>query len=431
MPDNTPPQRVLPTDLPDGVRLTLPPRNIPESARHVGGAVFVAGVVDLAVVIALGAGFVWRSAHTGNWMWLIPAVVIGPILALGGALAVFFGLLMQRGHSEVEIAGDAITSVERVGALRWRRTRAAATLKRFQITDALAKPSDRNPAGVGLTPAWSAITAIFDDQRPLIIAPGYPRDLLTTLAQEIARRCDLAAPDPLMGSHRAAVEITRGEPGAAAVQVSPPAERPPTSDIELTTNPDGLTLTVPPMGLRAGAKSLYSFALVWCVAVTIMFGLALLAAIGLVHTKGSPVPWWGPLLTLPFVAVGVALVGGALNMARRRAIIDIVGETLLLNEAGPLGLRSRQWESARLVAIRCGPSVMRVNDVPVPELQILAMDGDNRLLTTTGLFAGREEEELRWIASVLRAATGAPEAPGLPRTTPAGAPADNPVSKAA
>jgi len=57
---------------------------------------------------------------------------------------------------------------------------------------------------------------------------------------------------------------------------------------------------------------------------------------------------------------------------------------------------TRRWSCAEITNIKAGESGMRINDKPVLELQVLSSDAKK------GFLGGREEQELRWLATELR-----------------------------
>ena len=61
------------------------------------------------------------------------------------------------------------------------------------------------------------------------------------------------------------------------------------------------------------------------------------------------------------------------------------------------------WSRGEIAAIRADASGMEVNDRPVIELQIHPVSGKK-----FGVLAGRNEEELRWMATELRRALNVP-----------------------
>src|SRR5262249_18306319 len=107
---------------------------------------------------------------------------------------------------------------------------------------------------------------------------------------------------------------------------------------------------------------------------------------------------FGSVMVL-FWAVGAGLMLGALHMGRRQAVLAVVGDRLLALQSGPLGAKRREWRRKELGRVAVGPSGMTVNDSPILELQVHARDG-----TKLGLLAGRDADELYWIATRLRRA---------------------------
>jgi hypothetical protein len=90
---------------------------------------------------------------------------------------------------------------------------------------------------------------------------------------------------------------------------------------------------------------------------------------------------------------------GSINMGRRRAVLAVAGDRLLILLKGPFGSERREWARTDLRRIEVGASDMEVNNVPILELHIRPATGK-----TYRLLAGRDEAELRWLAARLRAA---------------------------
>ena len=106
------------------------------------------------------------------------------------------------------------------------------------------------------------------------------------------------------------------------------------------------------------------------------------------------------MLILPiFWAFGLVFLMGSINMGRRRTVLAVVGDRLLILLSGPFGRERREWSRAELRRIQAGPSDMEVNNRPVLGAHIQPVQGK-----TYGLLAGRDEVELRWLAARLRQA---------------------------
>jgi hypothetical protein len=97
------------------------------------------------------------------------------------------------------------------------------------------------------------------------------------------------------------------------------------------------------------------------------------------------------------------MLAGAINMGRRRAILLVENDRLKLAQVGLFGARKWDWQRESIAAIRADDSGMEVNNVPVIELQIHPVGGKK-----TGFFAGRDVQELRWMATELRTALKVP-----------------------
>jgi hypothetical protein len=98
-----------------------------------------------------------------------------------------------------------------------------------------------------------------------------------------------------------------------------------------------------------------------------------------------------------FWAVGAGLLLLALKMRLRRAELTVAGDTLQIEVRGLFGICRMQWHGGELAVVRVDASGMEVNDEPVLELRIEPLTGKK-----VGLMAGRDEQELRWMAPLLR-----------------------------
>jgi hypothetical protein len=107
--------------------------------------------------------------------------------------------------------------------------------------------------------------------------------------------------------------------------------------------------------------------------------------------------WILRLFLSVFWAVGAGLILGAVNMARRQAVLAVVDDTLMIMQTCLFGARRWEWKRDDLSDIIAGKSNVTVNDQPVIELQIFPKEGKR-----VGLLLGRGTDELRWLATILR-----------------------------
>jgi hypothetical protein len=172
-------------------------------------------------------------------------------------------------------------------------------------------------------------------------------------------------------------------------------ERPATSRAVAAPNGDGVTITLPPQGVRR-------FWRLWCGYVGVILCQTLLA--GLLAAKTALAGGWpGRLLWGGALAAGVALLRFPTAKLTRIVFDFSLGQGTLKASRRRLSLswrvwfhRSEQvWDAASIVAL----------DEEAGTLCVLA---DGRL---DRFFDGRDPGEIRWIAEVLRSALDVPASP--------------------
>jgi hypothetical protein len=170
-------------------------------------------------------------------------------------------------------------------------------------------------------------------------------------------------------------------------------EQPADSDAILERRGDELTITLPPAGVWRGSKGLLSFAIVWN---------AFMAVVTTAIALGGDWQHWVPLVVgCVFWLIGAWVLLVAINMGRKRAIIDVVGGTLLISVQGVFGTKQHEVRAGEIKAICMGPSGTTVNGRAINELQIHRKAGRK-----LGLLSQRADGELAWIASLLQKALG-------------------------
>jgi hypothetical protein len=302
------------------------------------------------------------------------------VLLIG--LAVTFNL----GHSEIHITPDRLRAIEVLGPFRLGLSRRLDDLRRFGLTP--LKVTGKN--GVESTPFGAdamLLRAEGPGSRFLLIAPGYPAGVLEVLAHDLSLRVPAAAsprtaPVPLP----VVVETPDGE----VVGGEPPVEKPARTTISFQDVADGFAITVPPAGLWRGSKGLFFFALLWNGFVGAFMVVALRSSSG----AGA----MGIFLFLSlFAAIGIGILLLSIHMGRMRTLIVSAKGRLALRRISPLRRKEETWAIPEILAVRIGPSGMEVNDRPVPELQIHLRSGRK-----VGLLAERSDEEIRWLAWLIR-----------------------------
>jgi hypothetical protein len=345
------PCEVIVSDLPDGVRYTLPRRKTGrftfQAAIHLLGSLLIGlpfmslwlwGVgyhIDWQDIGRAEHGFLLMFMAFGLWMLLMAA-------ALGGR-----GLFRWAGHSEIELRGDVLGGTERCGWLRWSWRRPVAGLDRFLVRDAMMeRGSIRVYESAGAAVEYNVIVPIWrtdsgPEAKQKQLAPGYPRSLLLALATDLARRCQLAG--EYAGVPRPASPIAvSAEPLPNKAGFVETLEQPARSKIAILEAPNKLTITVPPR-------------------------------------------WYG--------------WGGAEFI--------VSDSELVIARSRLFGTERRQWSRQQLADIRIG-CIHDSEGPDTPELQIQSHPGQEVCFR----LAFVDEAEARWLATFLRRAIGLSEGDG-------------------
>jgi hypothetical protein len=309
-------------------------------------------------------------------------VGVGVVLGCFAYYPIWLGLTILAGRRVIELRGGKLRTTERVGFL-WRTKRwPLDKFERVQIVGFFPTPASGPKEGTVLS-RLDGLTGMLSDYTRFMIAPGYPRRLLYPIAEELARRCN-ARND---ASRPPVIVTTLGpDPTDPADEwnhdvVAQPAN----SKAVLDEYPEGVTINLPPAGFRGAGATL----LVVGVLVTgLMTGLIALA-------RGVPDSIRGIFAAVGVIGLLIAIHG--VRVARRRAVIAIVGPQLLIMQTGLIRSRERKWTVSDLAAVRMDKSGIEINQQPVLELQIVPKTG-----LKFGLLASRDEAEIRWIAAVLR-----------------------------
>jgi hypothetical protein len=390
------PWEILLGELPDGYHYQLPARQLGR-LRFVGLFLILSGLTGGGLALLTLLHFGW-TALPAAWL-LVPALALA--LLVGVRSAVRLGFLSFCGHSQVHLRSGRLTALEYAGLFLRRRGLPCTAVRRLTIT---AIPWTR----------LAVIVAECDGGRRLWLAPGYPVRLLAPLARDIARRCAQLAANPeipVVESVAGGAGIPSCHPSDDGRQECLPHDQecplPPTGcRVRAEELADGVTLVVPPLGVWRGSRGLFPFALLWCGVMVLATGLVVGVA-----SVGPASDWGGFAVHLGVCwAVSLGLLALAVARGRRRAVLTVSGEKLRVQQFGLIRGSRHEWARDELLEITVGPSFLREHDAPLPELKVWEFPG-----SFTGLFAGRDAEELAYLATRLRDAL---ELPLLVETAP-------------
>lgn len=420
------------TQYADGVRYVLPGRRL-GPWRFLGLIPLLLGLVFVSVP----AGIVSQAIDADDPIFSVFIGVFAGVFIVVGLMPIAAGLAIFAGRSRLEIRGDRVVVSEGIGPIRkrWKRDLGDLTGVVVGVPEGGMKRKLRRIEGInadslrltkvpGLPEPRSVVTFMFSKQEPLAAALGYPHELAVALAEHAAgfiRADDRVTlfgeggePIRVLAADRDAVtsmnEFDAGDSGDASdgrstwggLDRDHIPDQPAKSRCVLDVRDDGLTLTVPPVGVIKGSKGLFVFSLIWLAFIGVFIGFV----IGLGELPSlSGNDFFGSMLMLLmgllFVGIGVAMLVFSINAGRRRAILDVVGSTLLISRQSIFGLKQDEIPADNIKRIRVGPSGAEVNNQPIMELQVHRNKGGK-----LGMLSQLDDEDLEWIAAVMRNALG-------------------------
>ena len=431
------PDGIARIDTVDGVRYVLPGRPLGK------------GWIVTFILLVVGAGLIaftafWvrgpiaslRASDTVGMIFGLMFIVAGMVPALVRLGCLGVAVVLALGRNQVVLRDDWILAIDRLGPLRWTRKRTRRDITHLEVNTGAVSTNDgpqrptENFAVLLAMPDEQTVQAAIEARRAqdkeakslgrcreekvrfpgFILAWGYPRVWLLELADILAQDLRIDRSARLTNHHEAAVAVTErlgglddleDEPESDGLKEPPP--QPADSQIILDRHDAGITLTIPPAGIWKGSKGLFSFALIWC---GFMGTVTIVVAVAPADDfKNNPLI--GILIMAALWGIGLGILIGAINMGRRRAILDVVGflpdGTLLITRRNIFGTKQRELHRQDIAAIRMDNSGMEVNEMPVKNLQVHPKQGRK-----LGLFAGRDDAELEWLAAELRNALDVP-----------------------
>lgn len=323
-----------------------------------------------------------------------------PFLAVGLGI-IGLGMFALCGRSEIEVRSRELIVRERGGPFWWTRRIPSKDIKRLMlVTDAVRINGKAVQSGAMADAA--TLGADVGSTSPRLVVLGYPRVWMEPFAARL--NADLA----LQSGHALPPPVTQpvlhtavNLDGMSGDRSDPPAG----TTIRVTEQAGGIVVVVPPQGARR-TRGLFFFAIIWLVFVSI-FALAFAFAPENPKRRRSNSKVAPVAITCLFGVIGLGLLTTAVNQMRRKASIRASRDELIIVQQSIFGTQTFKRTNSEVGAIRVGSSGMEINNVPVLELQIHSTNGKKH-----GFFTHLTNEELHWLATHLRGATGVGEVPG-------------------
>jgi hypothetical protein len=186
-------------------------------------------------------------------------------------------------------------------------------------------------------------------------------------------------------------------------------EQPAGSKITVAESLEGLTLTLPPIGLGHQTPRFFFGKAAFLAVVVAVVGGGFLEG-----SRDVPILLWvalGIFALLGTIVLGLVIEG--VRLAWRRGVLTVSADRLLISQVGPFGSQQGQWSRSELADVRVGPPTGNADARPPWALRIYPKQGQ-----PAAFLAGRDAAELQWLATVVRLRLHLPDDP--PGSTLAG-----------
>lgn len=345
------------------------------------------GLLFISVPWSMFGGFV-KNLLTGgiNGPEIFFTIFLIPFF-IAGLVPLSIGLFVICGRCRIDWRNERLSVLDYAGLIRWRRRFPKKTIRKFTVGRGNPQ-AQGEPITSGPLVNLGALVAEFEEGKPRLMAIGYPQEWLQSIAEDLATHVGAST------NVVTAPQVETTEPGCIE---SADVDKPSNTQIQLENRIGEIRINVPSSGLRKGSKGFFGFAIFWCLFMSVISSVLIFGK----TTHG--IPWFVFLMLALFWTIGLGMLAGAINMSRRRFTIVASRSELKVAQTGPFGSREWQWPRSEIVAVRADSSGMKINNVPILELQILAI-GRKKV----GVMAGRDDQELRWLATELRKALEIP-----------------------
>lgn len=379
---------------PDGVRYVLPRRRAP-----LGPLLFSIGLMALGLGLVVAGMYVSGAVgmHSSGW-WFAAWIAGGGVMIALGLVLTWWGAYPNLARDTMTVNEQWVWATTHLGLLAWSRrvARRDMTLVRLvrvtfrsRTTGLYKRMLDATGWYIGVETAQHE----GDDPVRTRLVTWYPFAILDPLADELAQVLSVARHD--------AIDYLDVDPEAA---MDPGPEtapvKPAWSDIKEARDGDAVTIIVPPSPVLRGGSGRSTVGMLVRVVSGAIVGMAIVA---LIFGNGisSAWTWMGMLFGVPAMRGWFALLGE--RFGRRETYFDVLDGTLLVSRKRYLDVVQHEWDRSEIIDVRCDASDIKIGDELLPQLQIMARDGQ-----VVGLLTGRDEDELDWLAWRIRAAVGIP-----------------------
>ena len=409
----------------DGIRVRLPNRSLKDVAK-IGWVAVVFGSFGVLFMLAwisgpvtIGVKLLQQGGPAG---WMPIAFGMFGLFGLYGTTKIaVFGLCLVRNRIGCEVTVDSkqVISREIFGWFSHSTKISRTDIDGLFLVSLLAGhdaiDSNPRPSSALLRSILGAkaadLFAIRTRKRTgKMIAMGYPRETLETVAESIAVELNRNANQSTLISRNDYKEKKSEQESTPTIRVqylsegdlsSTEIELPEDSDLQVLQQ-DGSTVYRIPRRSVWKSGGVFFFAIIWNAMVAFFTGVVIWGLFNGANQQNNVnnLPVFVLVISI-FWLVGLSFLGGTIYSAWQSALIGVKDGLLFIERKTIFGTSWSDFTAEQIVSIEMGHANMEVNGRPVMNLQITPREG-----RTVALFSRLSNGELQWLARQLQQTLG-------------------------
>lgn len=303
-------------------------------------------------------------------------------------------------RSAILIGDEWLYTIERTWIFSSSKRYRIKDIQKIRVTTVELEPSKNSQSSTGNAkspsddkaemPAQVILAFVTGERHPALIAYGYDRRLLESVAESLVDTLATHASAPKLEIEPLpqATDATLTDRHDAGIQ------KPATSSIAMLEDQQSVTFVLPPAGFVGGTRAMLYFGC-FCL---LIFGISAVFALPTI-INGKAQLDGGMAVFAAFGIVGTLMILASIQNARAKSVFVISQSSLVFSQIGPFRTTEKQWAIATIVDIRADSSGVEITGVDLIQLQIL-LQGKRK----QGLLTGRNPAELAWLAQELKSA---------------------------
>jgi len=390
------PPEILATPTATGTYYQLPWLNPTQllRSRTFGCALLVLVLLAFGIWLCAGASLPEWLANGGNLRMAFGGMLL--FFGITGLLA-FLAMVIRR--DAVEIAPEGLRFVQRMGLNVVRKQWPRQNIRRI-VMEHYTTPPDSN-----LAEPLGVIEINGEGSSSHQFGAGYPVSMLLPLAEEMAERMNVpveetevtaAGPAPKSSLPRES-ESTEGD-------LRDEEKQPAASRAIVEENATGFSITLPPAGYRQNRRARNWLPFLLAALVFVLLNIVATARLAVIPKASVEQITVAVFWLAASIIVAALLAARVLHLAQQRTVITVQNGVHTVARSSPVARQKQQeWSRSDIAAIRLDYASRQMQTEKGRAVCLFTNDGRR-----INLITGDDEDEMRWLATMLRQALNVP-----------------------